>query len=249
MVLLHGFMGSAASFNCLASFLPGTLCPVGIDLPGHGKSLFSRSSCINSLRSFEDVAEMILEDLSHAGIVRFWLYGYSMGGRVAQQVALKGRGRVKGLILESASFGIADQEERTIRYGRDCRLLDGICVSSEFKAFLDRWHDMDLFCTLSPGLKAALKAEKQNNSIRELEKAMGIMSIGHQPSLLPALSSAPFPMALFYGEKDVKYRMIAEESAKDLPKACLYEFPGASHNVHAQQPEKVAHEIAALMRA
>ncbi len=240
LVLLHGFMGSAVSFRSLVSFLPRGLCPVGIDLPGHGKSLFSGSSCMKALRSFEGVAEMILEDLSRAGIRRFWLYGYSMGGRIAQQVALTGRERVRGLILESASFGIADPEERRTRYGRDCRMLEGISAASEFEAFLDNWHNMDLFCTLSPKLKTELKAEKRKNSIRELEKAMGIMSVGNQSHLLSALSSAPFPTALFYGEKDVKYRCIAEESAKDLPMASLYEFQGASHDIHAQCPRETA---------
>lgn len=247
LVMLHGFMGRAASFDNLVSFLPRAIRPVGIDLPGHGESLFSGSSCIDGIASFKDVAETILEDLSRLHIEAFWLYGYSMGGRIAQQVGLSAPGRVKGLILESASFGIADPEARKMRYDRDCRLFEDVCSSADFEAFLGRWHDMDLFCTLTPQLKARLAAAKQKNSILQLEKAMGLMSVGNQPYLVPALSSAQFPMALFCGEKDVKYRSIAEGGAKNLPKACLRIFKGASHNIHVQYPRETAGDVRSLV--
>lgn len=240
LVLLHGFMGSAAAFEPLVSFLPKELGAVGIDLPGHGKSLFSGSSCVDALRSFEDVSAMILEDLLRAGIGRFSLYGYSMGGRLAQQVALAAPDRVHRLILESAGFGIADPHKRQERYHRDCRLLDDIRCKMDFDAFLDWWHDMDLFCTLSPEIKARRKSEKQKNDIAQLKKAMELLSVGNQPYLLPGLASAPFPAALLYGEKDARYMAIADNAAKSLPRARVYSIPEASHDIHGAFPRKVA---------
>lgn len=240
LVLLHGFMGSAASFAPLVSFLPKEMGAVGIDLPGHGKSLFCGASCMDFLRSFEDVSAMILEDLLRAGIGRFSLYGYSMGGRIAQQVALCAPNRVHHLIVESAGFGIADLQERQARYDQDCRLFDDIRSKADFDAFLDRWHDMDLFCTLSPEIKARRKSEKQKNDIDQLKKAMELLSPGNQPYLLPDLASARFPVALLYGEKDAKYMAIADNAAKILPRAAVYRLPEASHDIHGTFPRKVA---------
>ncbi len=243
LVLLHGFMGSAASLEPVVSFLPESLGAVGIDLPGHGKSLFFGSSCVDALRSFEDVSAMILEDLLRAGIRRFSLYGYSMGGRLAQQVALDAPDRVHRLIVESAGFGIADPHKRQERYQGDLRLFDDIRSKADFDAFLDRWHDMDLFCTLSPEIKARRKSEKQKNDIDQLKKAMELLSPGNQPYLLPDLASAPFPTALLSGEKDARYMAIADGAAKTIPAARFFRFPDASHDIHGEFPRKVADVI------
>ncbi len=243
LVLLHGFMGSAASFAPLVSFLPKEMGAVGIDLPGHGQSLFSGSSCVDSLRSFEDVSAMILEDLLRANIGRFSLYGYSMGGRIAQQVALYAPERVRHLIVESAGFGIADPQERHERYDQDCRLFDEIRSKADFDAFLDRWHDLALFRTLPSEIKAKRKAEKRKNDFYQLKKAMALLSVGNQPYLLPDLATAPFPLALLCGETDAKYMAIADNAAKILPRACVYSISEASHDIHGAFPRKVAGAI------
>ena len=241
LVLLHGFMGSAASFETLAGFLPDTCRPIGIDLPGHGKSLFSGSACLDRLQSFEAVAVMILNDLENAGIERFSLYGYSMGGRVAQQVALAAPERVRHLILESAAFGIADSEMRTTRYADDCRLLENI--RGDFDAFLDKWHDMPLFRMLPADLKEKLKSSKKMNELPELARAMSLLSVGNQPHLLPELANADFPILLLYGQEDAKYMAIAANAAKSLPHARFCFIPDASHDIHVQSPGNVARAI------
>jgi len=244
VVFLHGFMGSAASFAPLVDFLPGDYYVLGIDLPGHGKSLFSRLGCLSSLGSFEEVASMVLDDLDAAGIERFVLYGYSMGGRVAQQAALTAPERIDGLILESAGFGIADPDARRARYENDCRLLDGIRDGSDFDRFLDQWHDMALFNTLSPALKSRLKARKRLNDPLALKRAMALLSVGNQACLLPDLARAPFPITLFYGQADAKYAALAEKAKAHLPRADVHLIPGASHNIHIQYPETAARMLA-----
>ncbi len=244
LVFLHGFMGSAASFAPLIDFLPKDYYLLGIDLPGHGKSLFSRLRCLSSLVSFEDVASMVLDDLDAAGIERFVMYGYSMGGRVAQQVALAAPDRIDGLILESAGFGIADPDARRVRYENDRRMFDDIQSGSDFDRFLDQWHDMALFNTLSPEYKSRLKARKRLNDPLELKRAMALLSVGNQSYLLPELARAPFPIALLYGRADAGYSSLADYAQKHLAHADVHLFPGASHNIHIQYPEKTARMLA-----
>ena len=248
VVFLHGFMGSAASFAPLVDFLPGDYYVLGIDLPGHGKSLFSRLGCLASLESFEDVASMVLDDLDAAGIDRFVLYGYSMGGRLAQQAALTAPERIDGLVLESAGFGISDPDARRVRYENDCRLLDGIRDGSDFDRLLDQWHDMALFNTLSPALKSRLKARKRLNDPLALKRAMALLSVGNQACLLPDLARAPFPIALLYGQADAKYAALAEKAKAHLPRADVHLIPGASHNIHIQYPETTARMLVDFLR-
>ena len=247
LVFLHGFMGSAASFDTLAGLLPQAVCPVGIDLPGHGRSRLDRLACRMNTGSFMDVAGMIVSDLESAGIDRFFLYGYSMGGRVAQAVSLCAPAKIRCLMIESAGFGIVDPEERSARYAADCRLLDGISCPADLDAFLDRWHALPLFRTLPPELKDSLKAAKKNNAASELARALEVLSVGNQPYFLPELARAPFPVALFCGAADEKYRTIAEDAAKRIPGARLFVFPGASHDIHVQFPEDVARTITTVL--
>lgn len=248
LVFLHGFMGSHASFEQTAGFLPDWVRPMGIDLPGHGRSRFAGSASIGSLQSAQDVAALILSDLRLSGIDSFFLYGYSMGGRIAQQAALAAPERVRHLIVESAAFGIADAGERIKRYENDCRMLPGIDSAAELEAFLKKWHDMPLFRTLGRDLKKRLIAAKKKNAYPELKRALSLLSVGNQPYMLPSLASAPFPMTFFYGKEDEKYVQIAADAAQHLPDARFRFFPGASHNIHAQYPQKIALAIAEILR-
>jgi len=249
LVFLHGFMGSAASFETLAGLLPDAIRPVGIDLPGHGQSRFDRLACSVAPGSFMDVARTISADLEAAGIDRFYLYGYSMGGRVAQAVALIAPEKIRCLMIESAGFGIVCPKERNERYAADRRLLADISGPADFDAFLDRWHDLPLFRTLSPELKASLKAAKKNNAVSELVCALELLSVVNQPFFLPELAEAPFPVALFCGAADEKYRTIAEDAAKKIPGARLFVFPDASHDIHVQYPRAVAETIITVLTA
>jgi 2-succinyl-6-hydroxy-2,4-cyclohexadiene-1-carboxylate synthase len=249
MVFLHGFMGSSSSFRTLLNFFPKEYSLIAADLPGHGRSLFGKRECLASLRSFEDVAALVLADLFTAGIERFSLYGYSMGGRIAQQIALSAPQRVDCLVLESAGFGISEKAMRRARYENDCRMLENLRDGEDFERFLSKWHDMDLFSTLSADIKKRLKMEKGRNDTAELNKAMRVLSAGNQAHLLPDLGSAPFPMALFYGAEDARYMALAAEAAKVLPQARFRFFPGASHDIHAQFPEIVANETIDFLKS
>ena len=61
----------------------------------------------------------LLALLDHLGIERTALLGYSMGGRVALHFALAAPERLSALVLESASPGIADPQERAARVASD----------------------------------------------------------------------------------------------------------------------------------
>ena len=249
LIFLHGFMGDAASFETLSGLLPDSIRPVGIDLPGHGESRFDRLTCLGDLVSFMDVGRMIVSDLDAAGIDRFYLYGYSMGGRMAQAVALVAPQKIRCLMIESAGFGIADPEERNARYAADRRLFSDISGPADFDAFLDRWHALPLFRTLPSDLKDSLKAAKKNNAVSELARALELLSVGNQPFFLLELADAPFPIVLFCGDADEKYRNIAEDGAKKLAGARLFVFPDASHDIHVQYPVDVAEMITTVLTA
>lgn len=244
LVFLHGFMGSGESMVSLMTPLSDNYRCIAFDLPGHGKSIFSEIDPDKKLNTMEDVARLILHDLNALGINRFSLYGYSMGGRIAQNITIIAQQCITGLIMESASFGIEDADERQARYERDQNLLSGIKTKADFAAFLADWHNLPLFRTL-PGTPyyQMLIDEKLANNISELRQAMRVMSVGHHPYFAESLSRLSIPMFYFCGEKDEAYSSTAVSIKKLIPGLHVTVFNEASHNIHAQYPEAVVHYL------
>ncbi len=248
IVFLHGFMGHGRSWQAIMEILAETSRCIAFDLPGHGGSLFGRIDRLNMLRTMEDTAHLILQDLDALGINRFSLYGYSMGGRIAQNIALVSPRRIDRLILESASFGIADREERRQRYLRDKDLLAKIYTPEDFRAFLADWYDLPLFRTLrGTPYHRTLIEEKLDDSVAELRKALNILSVGNHPFFAERLAGLSFPIHYFCGEKDDAYTEAARTVINRLPAMEVTVFAGASHNIHIQFPEEITRVMKTIL--
>ena len=78
-LLVHGFAGTAGSWDRFSNHLdPQRYRPVAVDLRGHGQNAALRPI------SFETC----IDDLLVAAPASFTLVGYSLGGRLALQLAL-----------------------------------------------------------------------------------------------------------------------------------------------------------------
>lgn len=240
IVLLHGFMGQAASFKTIMEALSAQARVIALDLPGHGGSRFDRRPALNRLSVFSDVARAALDTLDTMGVRSFYLYGYSMGGRIAQNMCLLAPAKIRHLILESAAFGIQDEIQRKQRYDRDRKLLSGINSPDDFRRFISAWHASPLFCTLhGDPLLEDLARQKQTNAIFDLQKALCLMSVGNQPFFAQALADLDIPVTFFYGAHDEKYGALIQAAVPIIPRMQVRCVPNASHNIHAQFPEVV----------
>ncbi len=244
MVMLHGFMGQGKSFAPLIHKLSKYFRILTVDLPGHGKSLFSSMPEARRPANFSQVASMVLEDVDRMGMANFILYGYSMGGRVAQEVCLQAPERIEHLFLESAGFGMRDMQEREARYAKDLSLLKHVENKEEFKRFLFTWHRLPLFCTLTTSpLLPGLIATKMENKVEELRQSLQVMSVGVHSWYGDKLAALDVPVTYFYGEKDIKYTSEAREGKKAVPRMKVIPFSQASHNVHIQFSKEIAREV------
>ena len=106
-VFIHGAMGSKLTWLPLSRHLAG-LCPERegylLDLPGHGDSPGKSADCVC------DYAQVVLEFLDEHSIEKAVLVGHSMGGAIAQQLALDVPERVASLVLvcTGAKIKVAD---------------------------------------------------------------------------------------------------------------------------------------------
>jgi pimeloyl-ACP methyl ester carboxylesterase len=98
VLLLHGLLGSKRNFASLGQMLGVQLekqRPIlGVDLRNHGDTLPWSSSM-----SYEEMVRDVVRFLDAQGIDKIVLVGHSMGGKVAQAMALLYPDRVEGLVV------------------------------------------------------------------------------------------------------------------------------------------------------
>lgn len=173
---------------------------------------------------------------------RWAVLGYSMGGRLALHLALAAPDRVVALVLEGASPGIADPEERQQRREADDALAarierDGIA------AFVDHWEALPLFASqrrLPDSARTSLRAARLANAPHGLANSLRGAGAGTQEALHDRLDTLPMPVLLIAGEWDEKYRRLAGEMAGRIPYAQVAIIAGAGHAAHLEQPGRFA---------
>jgi 2-succinyl-6-hydroxy-2,4-cyclohexadiene-1-carboxylate synthase len=175
--------------------------------------------------------------------------GYSMGGRIALQMALAYPNQVKKLILISSSPGIADPIERQARYEADCRLADKL-EKIPLADFLEDWYNQPLFASLKahPGFLSMLE-RRQNHNPKHLAEALRQLSVGNQPSLWDKLEKLSCPTLLLTGELDSKYHHIAKHMAELSSMITWKQIDGAGHALLTEAPEAVAAEISHFLKS
>lgn len=240
LVLLHGFTGSAQSWE---DVLPDLTLPglqiMAIDMLGHGNS----DSPVDPQRYAIEYCQTDIISVLRAYAVEpgeAILLGYSMGGRIALYSAFSGYFR--GLILESASPGLADARERAQRRQSDMVLAERI-KREGVASFVDYWEQLPLFASqrdLPAEKRAAQHAQRLNNQAIGLANSLLGVGTGVQPALHARLPTLTLPVLLIAGELDTKFCGIAHYMAEDLPQSQLHIVPGAGHTVHLEQPAAFA---------
>ena len=99
LILLHGGFGTLETFNAIAPTLALTHQVIGVDLYGHG-----RTALTSRPLSFEHMADDISGLIQHLGLEKADVLGYSLGGAVALQTAIRHPEQVNKLIVISSPF-------------------------------------------------------------------------------------------------------------------------------------------------
>lgn len=229
LVLLHGFMGNGENFREAIATLGDRFRTIAVDLPGHGQT---RVFGGRRHYTIAETARGLVSWLDRLHIQRCFLYGYSMGGRLALYLAVDYPDRFPKVVLESASPGLKTAAERSRRRQRD-RALAAQLETVELSSFLTDWYRQPLFASLRshPDFPRLLAA-RSRNSPAELATCLRYMGTGNQPSLWPHLADCGASLLLLVGECDDKFVAINREMARSCPVARLAIVPNAGHTVH-----------------
>lgn len=240
LLMLHGFMGDHRAFDHLVDNLCESCNPVTVDLLGHGQSSKPEDPTrYNEDRQINDIFRLI----HILNIFPIFIYGYSMGGRLALKTAFTTPEIFSGLLLESATNGITDEKKRKERRNVDEKRAQQI--ESDYKAFLAKWEKAALF-------QSPIQADQ--NIIDEYHQihldqdptamAASIRGFG-TGNMTPVMEHSPGfskPTLLVAGSGDKKYLKINDQMTYFFSNVHLC-FIEAGHRVHLDNPQELSKEI------
>jgi len=200
ILLLHGGLGARDQVGPLAGHLEASLDPVSLDLPGHGNAdLGGGGFDIQTMRA------RVIHELESWHLGRVAVFGYSMGGYVALEVARRRPDLVSVVITLGTKFDWTPESA-----AKETRHLDAGKIKAKVPYFaeqLERRHTAlgwEAVLTHTAGLMASLGNAPELNpeKLREIHCPVRIM-VGDQDGTVSVEESLAASRAMERGELEV----------------------------------------------
>jgi 2-succinyl-6-hydroxy-2,4-cyclohexadiene-1-carboxylate synthase len=233
VLFLHGFWGDRYSFDGVIEQLGDRVYALSLDLPGHGQTPIL-GNC-----AMETVAGQVMDLLDRLAFWPCTIVGYSMGGRLALYltVRLADQSRLTGLILESASPGLADPIAQADRRRAD-EIWAKRLESEPIEGVLDDWYRQPIFSSLvqHPAFPR-MRSQRLSQRGHTLAKVLRDMGLGQQPNLWPLIPRLTHPTRLIVGDRDAKFCHLNHRiQAQNPGKITLQILRECGHNCHVENP-------------
>ena len=240
LIFLHGFLGSHLDWLPVARVFASAYHCILPDLPGHGENTHIDT---HAPLTFAQLSADLLQLIDELNLISPVLIGYSLGGRTALNFAASHSAKLRGLVLESTSPGIAQPRERAQRAALDDTRAGSI--RADLASFLENWYNAGLWASLKhqPDTLADLLRRRSKGNPADLAKVISDLSPGRMPSLWEALPHIALPTLLMAGTLDIKYTEIILRSAALMPDGQPSIIEQAGHNIHLEKPEAFIGEL------
>ena len=244
VVLLHGFMGSAAAWGRLPSRLAEDRRVLVPELPGHGGGDGPTDPAHYRVERVARAVSAVVEALAPRPVD--WV-GYSMGGRILLAGWAEGSVVPRRVVLESSSPGLANPEARAERRRLDEERATRL-EREGLERFVEGWMRLPLFASQRRLDPEARRRERDRRLVHDpaaLAACLRGGGTGSQPSYWPALESLHWPALLLTGALDRKFGEIAGAMVGELPRARQSVVADAGHAVHLEAPGVWLEEVRA----
>ncbi|MFG1606922.1 alpha/beta fold hydrolase [Actinoplanes sp. NPDC049265] len=228
MVLVHGWLGSAAAWSAQLPLVRSRRRAVAVDLRGHG-----RSTAPGYGYGAADLAADLAVTVEHLGIGPVVVVGHSMGTSAATVLAVRRPDLVRALVLIDPDYagdpaGRAHLQPIADRPGDEAvhagvielfaRRIDAATASAQLR---DR-HRREVMAVAPAVVAASLRANLDDPS-----------SIRFRPAAEPVLARRTQPVLSFHRDAE---RARLEEALATHPASRAVLVPGAGHWIHQEQP-------------
>jgi 3-oxoadipate enol-lactonase len=220
----------------VANMLRQQFTVLTVDQRGHGKS--TAVAPAHSLVDYADDLHALLTKLAFTPVA---VVGFSFGGMVAQELALKYPQDIAALIICASCASLPDPARDVARARGDDARRRG--MSEVLEATLDRWFTPPFRAS---GKQDAAKARLLSDDVEGWAQAWHAMAA---VNTLPRLSGVTAPALCLAGELDKSSPPeVVKEMAAAIPAARYAELKGAPHMLFIEQPEATARVIAGFLR-
>jgi pimeloyl-ACP methyl ester carboxylesterase len=249
LLLVHGFGGAKEDFADHIDALAGRgWHVVAPDLRGHGEATKPPSLDDYSFDIFVEDVVGLADDL---GWGRFTLLGHSMGGMVAQVLALTYRHRLDGLILMDTSHGpLPHVDPDLIALGRQVALEEGMETLHQLTKehagadpLANEAHERLL--RERPGYQEFCDRKFLSSSVH-MWAAM-IENLFAQEDRLDLLPALDMPTLVVVGELDSGMLGVSKAMADAIPGADYAVIPDAGHSPQFENPDEWWRVITAFL--
>jgi 3-oxoadipate enol-lactonase len=239
VLLVHGFTADRDEVaGLLAPLAARGWHAVAPDLRGHGRSDHPTDA---GAYSFEILAADVLALAGALGWDRFALLGHSMGGAVAQLLALDHPGRLTGLVLASTFHGpvkgitmdLVELGRWVVREAGMAGLADAMAARRA-----ENPDSVAAFERLQEARPGYAEDSRQRLVATSPDMWMALAPrFVDQPDRLDALAGLDVPTAVIVGELDSTMLDDCVRLAKAIPGAELTVIPEAGHVPQLENPE------------
>jgi non-heme chloroperoxidase len=237
IILLHGYSDSWFSFSRVLVPLAREAHVFALDLRGHGKTDKPTSGYL-----MRDLAEDVLAFMDAKGIVRATIVGHSMGGLVAQQMALAAPKRVSHLVLvatgsSATAFVGWNELEQAVATLPD-RVPEAFVREFQLSTVHTPVGDEFINRAVTESLRLSAR------TWRELAAGMKATA----PAV--ALGSFGIPTLVLHGEKDLYVTpAVTNELAAMVKARQRKEYSNTGHAIHWEKPAEFARDVLAFLKS
>jgi 3-oxoadipate enol-lactonase len=230
VMLIHGVGADGSSWDEIIPALAQRFTAIRLDLRGHG-----RSGNVNGALALDDFARDVVDVMTAAGVPRAHVVGFSLGGMIAQALALDYAARVNRLVLLSAVAGRTGQERARVRERLEILRTQGIAAITG--AAQDRWFTAG-FIERHPELVRQRMEQSQRNHAPSYAAAYTVFSTSDLGERLHAIRR---PTLVATGEHDAgSNTRMAQFMQSQIPGAQLRILPELKHSVLVEAPDTIA---------
>ena len=239
LLLVHGFGGAKEDFaDWMAHFAAEGWHAVAPDLRGHGEAPKPASE---DDYGFEVFVEDLIGIADGLGWDRFVLLGHSMGGMVAQMLALAHPKRLDGLILMNTTHGPVPHVDPELReLGKQVAREQGLHVVQELSRTTEGADPLsnaahERLLRERPGYAEFCDQKLLSCSPHMWVRIVDTLFV--QEDRLDRLRSLDVPTLVIIGELDVEFTPTSKALADAIPGATLAVIPDAGHSPQFENPD------------
>jgi pimeloyl-ACP methyl ester carboxylesterase len=232
IAFIHGVGGRLEAWDPVLEELGPGYRTLRYDLRG-----FGQSTKIKGRYELGSYVEDFVALLGHLGIDRCHVVGFSLGGIIAQAIALVYPGRVDRLVLCSTIGGVEPEDKAFLRQ-RYLALRES-SPEDHFRRSLDVYFSPE-YQKAHPEVIAEMQERRKEIDPECFASAYRIIAETDLAEDLPSVRAKTLVMT---GEHDRASPQMAAAMADRIPDARFVIFPGLRHNVLREDPKLVAHTI------